>query len=118
MCNTTSSKQEHRDLHIQHFRKGKRSTLRDLPKKTLAKVSALTRTDEMLFKVSLKQFMKEISWLESDQALGHRVLCEVTLGEAEAELSYLGINVTEMYLSFASDGKPEETGQRGAKRER
>jgi len=86
-----------KEKHITHFSKGKRTTLRDLPAEVLTKVGVLTKVDEELFKVALGQFMKEIAWLESDLALGRRILCEPALENVEEELLYLGVNVTDMY---------------------
>jgi hypothetical protein len=44
--------------------------------------------------------MNEISWLESDDALGRRVVCDNVLKKWEPELAYLDVgrfNVTQLY---------------------
>ena len=49
---------------------------------------------------ALRNFMNEISWLESDDALGRRVVCDNVLKKWEPELAYLDVgrfNVTKLY---------------------
>lgn len=67
----------------------------DPPKRTLDMVAALTRSDTIIYKDALSNFIGEIVWLE--QSLHHRVLCDSILQAAEPKLAYLGVNVTEMY---------------------
>jgi len=79
---------------------GKRSNLRDLPPSTLSKVANLTSADSVIYVNALKNFMDEVAWLESDDALGRRVVCDNVLKKWEPELAYLDggyFNVTQLY---------------------
>jgi hypothetical protein len=93
----TSSSKKIEDVKVLHHRGRRRSTLNDLPPDMLAKIEALTRVDSEVYIVALLQFLQEIAWLESESELGRRVLCQPTLDKFEAELSYLGISITEEY---------------------
>ena len=87
-------------VHVQHHNMGKRSNLRDLPPATLSKVANLTSSDSIIYVNALRNFMNEISWLESDDALGRRVVCDNVLKKWEPELAYLDVgrfNVTQLY---------------------
>ena len=79
---------------------GKRSNLRDLPEETLSKLTKLTYADSFIYLNAIKRFMNDMAWLESDNALGRRVVCDNVLNKWEAELAYLDsgrFNVTQMY---------------------
>eukprot|EP00985_Skeletonema_marinoi_P021692 scaffold13419_cov203-Skeletonema_marinoi.AAC.2 len=79
---------------------GKRSNLRDLPAATLSKVATLTSADSFIYVNALNNFMDEMAWLESDDGLGRRVVCDNVLKKWESELAYLGggrFNVTQLY---------------------
>ena len=87
-----------------HHSHGKRSNhrVRDLPAATLskAKVSNLTTADALIYVHALRNFMDEMAWLESDDALGRRVVCDDALEKWEMELAYLddgNFSVTELY---------------------
>ena len=87
-------------LHVVHYNKGKRSTLRDLPPATLSKVEYLTSADVQIYTAALRNFIGEMAWLESDAALGRRVLCPAVLERWEPELAYLDggtFNITQLY---------------------
>ena len=87
-------------LRVIHHNKGKRSTLRNLPPSTLSKVEYLTSADVQIYTTALRNFMGEMAWLESDAALGRRVLCPDVLERWEPELAYLDggtFNVTRLY---------------------
>mmetsp|Transcript_5482 Transcript_5482/g.15941 ORF Transcript_5482/g.15941 Transcript_5482/m.15941 type:complete len:393 (-) Transcript_5482:127-1305(-) len=87
-----------------HHKEGHRSSLRDtLPLKSLGKIEALTKVDVELYKSGLDQFMSEVAWLESDLGLGRRVLCDESLQQAEGELWYLGLSVTQLYHDKVAD---------------
>ena len=87
------------DVKVKHYFDdgGKRSTMLDLKQSNLAMIAALTTSDVVVFVRALKDFMKEIAWLEQDSQLGRRVLCDEALLKKEPELAYLGLNVTDMY---------------------
>lgn len=92
-------------VHVQHNNKGKRSNLRDLPRATLSKVANLTSADSFIYVNALKQFMNEMAWLESNDALGRRVVCDDALEKWERELAYLdggGFSVTQLYRDAVS----------------
>ena len=57
----------------------------------------LTEVDAQLYKLALGEFMAKIAWLESDAALGRRVLCDDVLDRWEPELAYMNVSVTELY---------------------
>ena len=79
---------------------GKRSNLRDLPMATLSKVATLISADSFVYMNALQDFMDEMAWLESDDALGRRVVCDDVLKKWEPELAYIDndrFNVTQMY---------------------
>ncbi len=87
-------------VHVQHHSMAKRSNLRDLPPATLSKLAKLTSADSFIYVNALKHFMDEMAWLESDDALGRRVVCDDVLKKWEPELAYLDsgrFNVTQMY---------------------
>ena len=89
-------------VHVQHHNMGKRSNLRDLLPATLRRwlISNLTSSDSIIYVNALRNFMNEISWLESDDALGRRVVCDNVLKKWEPELAYLDVgrfNVTQLY---------------------
>jgi hypothetical protein len=53
-----------------------------------------------IYTTALRNFMAEMAWLESDSALGRRVLCPIVLERWEPELAYLDggtFNVTQLY---------------------
>jgi hypothetical protein len=88
------------EIHIRHHDMAKRSNLRDLPPPTLSKVANLTSADSIIYVNALKNFMTEMAWLESDDALGRRVVCDDVLKKWEPELAYLDgghLNVTQLY---------------------
>jgi len=99
-CPYPSASSSSSDIHAIHHQEGHRSTLFDLSTEILKRVEILTRVDVQLYKLALLQFLKEMIWLESDDALGRRVLCEPKLKNLEPELSYLGVNVTEAFESL------------------
>ena len=87
-------------VHVQHHNMGKRSNLRDLPSATLSKLANLTSADSFIYLNALNHFMDEVAWLESDNALGRRVVCDNVLKKWESELAYLDsghFNVTQVY---------------------
>jgi len=99
-CEETKKKKKKTEIHVVHHNKGKRSTLRDLPPATLSKVEYLTSADIQIYTTALRNFMAEMAWLESDSALGRRVLCPNVLERWEPELAYLDggtFNVTQLY---------------------
>ena len=86
------SEEEHKKndtVYVQHHSMGKRSNLRDLPVTTLSKVATLTSADSFIYLNALKHFMEEIVWLESEDALGRRIVCDDVLNKWEPELAYL-----------------------------
>ena len=107
-CDADSSKNgsdETKDnIHVSHHKGTHRSKLIDLPQDILDKVQELTKIDVGIYSIALPQFMAEIAWLESEDALGRRVLCDGVLEPLEPELSYLPTvdgqktNVTQLYL--------------------
>ena len=87
-------------LHVQHHNVGKRTNLRDLPPASLSKVANFISADSFIYINALKNFMDEMSWLESDNALGRRVVCDDVLKKWEPELAYLDggrFSVTQLY---------------------
>lgn len=90
--------------HVTHHELGHRSVLRDLPPYTLSKVEELTEIDTKIYITALWEFMVEIAWLESESALGRRVLCNSSLKKMESELAYLHFNVSEVYSAAAQKG--------------
>jgi hypothetical protein len=91
-CHCEKQHEDHRTkdtVHIQHHSMGKRSNLRDLPPSTLSKVANLTSADSIIYVNALKNFMDEMAWLESNDALGRRVVCDNVLKKWEPELAYL-----------------------------
>ena len=75
------------DAHIIHIERGKRASLRTLPDQVLNTVEKFTSRDAELYRMALRQFMKEINWLEGQ--LGRRILCDSSLDRWEEELQYL-----------------------------
>ncbi len=76
------------------------STLRNLPPATLSKVEYLTSADVQIYTTALRNFIGEMAWLESDAALGRRVICPDVLERWEPELAYLDggtFNITQLY---------------------
>ena len=61
----------------------------------------LTSADVQIYTAAIRNFIGEMAWLESDAALGRRVLCPDVLERWEPELAYLddgGIfNITQLY---------------------
>ena len=91
-------------VHVQYHNGGKRSRLRDLPLATLSKVATLTSADSIIYVNALKHFMNEMAWLESDDALGRRVVCDDALEKWERELAYLdggSFSVIQLYRDAA-----------------
>mmetsp|Transcript_5328 Transcript_5328/g.8805 ORF Transcript_5328/g.8805 Transcript_5328/m.8805 type:complete len:458 (-) Transcript_5328:90-1463(-) len=87
-------------VHVQHHNMGKRTNLRDLPPASLSKVANFISADSVIYLNALKHFMDEMAWLESDNALGRRVVCDDVLKKWEPELSYLDggrFNVSQLY---------------------
>lgn len=84
-------------VKVLHHNGTRRSKLSDLPPDMLSKIEMLTRVDMKVYKVALLQFLREIAWLESENELGRRVLCQSSLDKLEDELSYLDLNITEEY---------------------
>ncbi len=68
---------------------GKRSKLRDLPPATLSMVANLTSADSSIYMNALKHFMDLMARLESDNALGRRVVCDDVLEKRKPEPAYL-----------------------------
>ncbi len=106
LSNTCHCEKQHEEyeknetVYVQHHSMGKRSILSDLPPATLSKLANLTSADSFIYVNALKHFMDEIAWLESDNALGRRVVCDDVLEKWEPELAYLDngrFNVTQMY---------------------
>jgi hypothetical protein len=77
------------DIKEAHSKKGKRSTLLDLPARILRKMDILSRIDTAIYQTALDQFVTEIVWLESQ--LERRVLCDPVLDKWGKELSYLSL---------------------------
>ena len=102
-CHCEKQHEEHqksKTVYVQHHNMGKRSNLRDLPAATLSKVATLTSADSFIYVNALNNFMDEMAWLESDDGLGRRVVCDNVLKKWESELAYLGcgrFNVTQLY---------------------
>ena len=102
-CHCEKQHEEHqksKTVYVQHHNMGKRSNLRDLPAATLSKVATLTSADSFIYVNALKNFMEEMAWLESDDGLGRRVVCDNVLKKWESELAYLDggrFNVTQLY---------------------
>lgn len=102
-CHCEKQHEEHvknESVHVQHHTMGKRSNLRDLPAPTLSKVATLTSADSFIYVNALKHFMDEMAWLESDDALGRRIVCDDVLKMWEPELAYLDsgrFSVTQLY---------------------
>ncbi len=87
-------------VHVQHHNMGKRKSLRDLPPATLSKVANFISADSVIYVKALNFFMDEMAWLESDNALGRRVVCDDVLKKWEPELAYLNggrFSVTQLY---------------------
>lgn len=97
-CRCSSSNMKHDDIHFTHNNTERRSSLLNLPSSMLHKIDALTQADTALYKTALKQFLKEIVWMESQ--LGRRVICDDVLLEQTKELAYLDLNVLDLYLAF------------------
>lgn len=91
------------EVHITHHEGGHRSSMLDLPTSILDKIDALTKIDVILYKNALEQFLREIIWLESDEALGRTVLCEDKLEKSTEELLYIGMNVAEVYNELKTE---------------
>lgn len=100
------------DEHVSHHSEGKRSMLRDLPADHLSKIKTLTKVDTQVYKVALEQFMKEIGWMESDLALGRRVLCDPVLRGIESELQYLDVNQNSQVMGPTHIQPPRSPCQR------
>ena len=91
-------------VHVMHHNMGKRSNLRDLPPAILSKVANLTFADSQIYVNALKNFFGEMAWLESEAALGRRVVCDSVLKMWEPELAYLdggNFSVTQLYYNSA-----------------
>ena len=86
-----------KEVHVVHHANGHRKELRNLPVHTLQKIQKLTTVDRRLYLLALKQILVEIAWLESDQGLGRRVLCNDALEKLEPELLYLNVNILQLY---------------------
>ena len=84
-----------KDHHVAYGNKGSKNELRNLSPRILEKIAILTRTDVKLYKIALEQLIKEILWVESQ--LKRRILCDDVLAKKEPELTYLGLNVTQLY---------------------
>ena len=87
-------------IHVQYHNMGKRSNLRDLPLSIQSKVANLTLADSFVYLNALTQFMQEMAWLESRNALGRRVVCDNVLEKWDSELAYLDdgyFNLTQLY---------------------
>jgi len=103
-CKCQGRQKEDEDVHVVHHELGHRSDLRYLPPKILSKVEKLTVSDSAIYNIALREFMAEIAWLESDAALGRRVICDDVLKKLEPELTYLvgldgqKVNVTQLYM--------------------
>lgn len=97
-CHPKKQSQSIEPVHIIHHVLGHRSTLRDLPQNVLSKIEELTAIDSQIYIIALKEFISEIAWLESNSALGRRVLCDDVLEKKEPELAYLDLNVERLYL--------------------
>jgi hypothetical protein len=99
-CEKQHEDEKSETVYVQHHSMGKRSILSDLPNTTLSMVANLTSADSFIYVNALKHFMDEMAWLESDNALGRRVVCGDVLEKWEPELAYLDggrFNVTQMY---------------------
>lgn len=102
-CHCEGRRLEDVELHITHHAEGRRSSMLDFPTSILDKIDALTKIDIILYKISLEQFLREIIWLESDEALGRTVLCEEKLEKSTEELLYIGMNVAEVYHELKTE---------------
>lgn len=92
--------QKNGTVHVQYHNMGKRANLRDLPVSIQSKVANLTLADSFVYLNALGHFMREMAWLESQNALGRRVLCHNVLAKWEQELTYLDdghFNLTQLY---------------------
>jgi hypothetical protein len=102
------------EVHIVHHKEGHRSSMNDLSDDIHEKISILTKIDVQVYRIALIQFIKEIHWLESKSSttsggsgsgggggggMNRRVLCDETLQKYEEELSYLNINLTDLYYN-------------------
>jgi hypothetical protein len=62
----------------------------------LEKIDVLTRVDRFMYRFALKQFLKEIAWLEAN--MKRRVLCDSVLDKWEDELEYLNVHLKDAYF--------------------
>lgn len=96
-------------VHVQHHNMGKRTNLvSDLPPVSLSKSANFISADSVIYLNALKHFMDEMAWLESDNALGRRVVCDDVLKKWEPELSYLNgghFNVSQLYRNAVMKSK-------------
>jgi hypothetical protein len=108
--NKQDKNKEEEEVHIIHHKEGHRSSMIDLSNDIHEKISILTKIDVEIYRIALIQFIKEIHWLESSSSEGkeggdsgggmnRRVLCDETLYKYEEELSYLNINLTDLYYN-------------------
>jgi hypothetical protein len=93
--NKNSTNSNNGDVHATHHDNGHRSSMLNLPVDILESVDALTRVDQAVYKVALRQFLREMAWLESK--LERQVLCDEVLQQWEPELAYLNVSLTSMY---------------------
>lgn len=85
------------DAKVIHHQEGHRASLLNLNLDIRSKVDGLTRTDVHVYKVALLEFLREIVWLESHDALGRRIICENVLEKMDSELSYLNMSIIHQY---------------------
>jgi hypothetical protein len=83
-----------RDAHYDNA--GRRPTLNDMDNAILEKIDVLTRVDRFMYRFALKQFLKEIAWLEAN--MKRRVLCDSVLDKWEDELEYLNVHLKDAYF--------------------
>ena len=91
--------------HVVHHSEGHRSSLLELPPNIIQKIMKLTKIDRAIFNPILEDFMRDIVWLESKDALGRKVLCDEKLKKTTKELAYTGINISDTYNHLKKTGK-------------
>jgi len=85
------------DLHVTHHSHHGPSKAFDslFESKLIEQVDALTEVDRAMYAAALRTFMCQIRVLEA--SVGHRVLCDDTLEARQQELSYITLNISDVY---------------------
>jgi len=84
-----------KDIQSLHHDGRRRKSMRDLDNNLLQRIAAATTSDVAVYQTALKQFMREMAWLE--ESMGRRVVCDNVLDKWEPELAYLNISVSALY---------------------